>query len=518
MENLSLHTLILIPVFIALTACSGGNSYSSENEPEYTISGQINGLVGEATIDVSGGENLTLTQNRSFTFETVFHSEDAYQVSITQQPATQLCFISNENGSVAEEDISNISIDCQTAYTLSGHVYGLGGEIIVQTQAGEEITLTESGVVNSFGSYVTGDSYSLVITSQPNGQFCTLENQEGDFSDSNISTISIQCKDTYTVGGTINGLVGDLNLVLNTNTVETFSSLSDFVFSNRVANGEEYAVSIQTQPVNQYCSINNESGTIADKNIATVSIDCINTYEVSGFISGLTGDLSLSLNNQTAETFSTNGFFAFSGRAIDNQHYTVNVTSDPSGYYCHVANGMDTINSSAINDVSVTCYEETIVPELVLAVASNNTEITVAWIPTDYAAFINVNYELHASTTPSFSPSIDTLLQTVSNNSQGVISGLDPATTYYINIVAADDPGNRAPAVNELSATTFIDSIVVNPNNTTKSSDQLNLGLPSILGSQYTFKKSANTISPQIDEILVGDSVEGGFIESEQPT
>jgi hypothetical protein len=103
-----------------------------------------------------------------------------------------------------------------------------------------------------------------------------------------LSSVMISCgggsdappaADTYTVGGMITGLNG--NLVLrNTNTTQGSSedfttAAATFTFSTALDDQDEYAVTILTNPVGQSCTVDtNGSGRVNGANVTDVAVSC----------------------------------------------------------------------------------------------------------------------------------------------------------------------------------------------------------------------------------------------------
>jgi len=81
---------------------------------------------------------------------------------------------------------------------------------------------------------------------------------------------------SFTIGGTVSGLVGT-GLVLQDLQFQPITpGNGPFTFAVPTRNGQPYAVTIVTQPVNpvQICSVVNGSGTVADTNITNVAVNC----------------------------------------------------------------------------------------------------------------------------------------------------------------------------------------------------------------------------------------------------
>jgi len=80
---------------------------------------------------------------------------------------------------------------------------------------------------------------------------------------------------TYTIGGTVAGLTGS-GLVLADNGGNNLpvSANGAFTFTTALAGGTGYAVTVQTQPSGQTCSVSNASGTVGSSNVTNVSVQC----------------------------------------------------------------------------------------------------------------------------------------------------------------------------------------------------------------------------------------------------
>lgn len=72
-------------------------------------------------------------------------------------------------------------------------------------------------------------------------------------------------QDSFTVGGTVSGLVGS-GLVLQNN--------GRFTFPTRLPGGAGYNVTIARQPLLDHCEVRRGSGTIHDRDIDNVEVRC----------------------------------------------------------------------------------------------------------------------------------------------------------------------------------------------------------------------------------------------------
>jgi hypothetical protein len=82
---------------------------------------------------------------------------------------------------------------------------------------------------------------------------------------------------TYTVGGTVSGLVGSIKLRINNAEDETVSSAvptGQFSFDTALQPGAAYSVAIAALPSKQNCVLSNASGTVATANVVSVGVTC----------------------------------------------------------------------------------------------------------------------------------------------------------------------------------------------------------------------------------------------------
>ena len=92
---------------------------------------------------------------------------------------------------------------------------------------------------------------------------------------SNVGNVTVSCTtNSYSVGGTVSGLVGSVvlqNNGSNTTTIST-SGTSTFSFSTLINQGSGYSVSISTQPATQTCVLANNTGTMGGSNVGNVTV------------------------------------------------------------------------------------------------------------------------------------------------------------------------------------------------------------------------------------------------------
>jgi hypothetical protein len=81
----------------------------------YTIGGTVSGLSGTLVLQNNGADDLSLTNNGSFTFATRIADGEAYDVSVKNNPTGQFCRIDNNAGAVAGGNVTNVAVTCSSS-------------------------------------------------------------------------------------------------------------------------------------------------------------------------------------------------------------------------------------------------------------------------------------------------------------------------------------------------------------------------------------------------------------------
>jgi hypothetical protein len=168
-----------------------------------------------------------------------------------------------------------------------------------------------SAVAVAAGPYYTGIGYSLTVTATPGGSNPLVYDYLGgdaafaSTANANVVTLtpttvggpfnyvalvsngcqtatasfeipSVTAPPMLNVGGTVSGLTGT-GLVLQDNGGSNLSVTGNgsFVFATQVPYGSTYAVTVQTQPTGQTCTVTNGSGTMGNANVTGVDVACV---------------------------------------------------------------------------------------------------------------------------------------------------------------------------------------------------------------------------------------------------
>jgi hypothetical protein len=258
-----------------------------------TIGGTITGLANGSSVtlqlvSLDGVQTLQKTGTGgviSFTFygvtSALLNSNSTYNVTVSQQPSgqQQICLVSNGSGP-ATADVTNVSVTCVQAFTVSVNVSGLSGTLVLQDNGADDLTITQNGGPFTFNTPVAVNStYTVTVKTYPTGQLCTVSPPSGTVT--TAVTLQVDCVAGYTVGGTVSGLAAGASMTLRNNGGDdlivkgTNGGSVNFVFHTPIADGANYSVSIASQPAPQACKAPvNASGTISGANVTNVAIGC----------------------------------------------------------------------------------------------------------------------------------------------------------------------------------------------------------------------------------------------------
>jgi Galactose oxidase, central domain/Kelch motif len=378
--------LALVGAALLMTACSGLKQTSSSSgggtTGSYTIGGSVTGLTGTGLV-LSDNKTDTLaitpgTNGASVPFTFKNQVTGAYDVEVQTQPTGQTCKATNNTGT-ATANVTTVTVACtnnSVTATIGGTLSGLatGGSVILQDNGGDSLTLTANGPF-TFKTPVTGptDAYAVTVDTQPAtpNQICTVASGSG-IASANVTNVTVTCVLSYTIGGTITGLVGTGMVLENSSdqellTIKPGSGNQAFTFVNYVPTGTKYTVSISTQPSNpgQTCVVTpgTASGT-ATANVTSVVVTCpAVTYSVGGTTVGLAGvqpnngavaDGTFILQNVLGNTLAVtqNGPFTFATPEALNDQYEISIlhsaSTQPQGCTLWDYKGVVTSNVTSI--------------------------------------------------------------------------------------------------------------------------------------------------------------------------
>lgn len=165
---------------------------------------------------------------------------------------------------------------------------------------------------------------------------------------------------TYTVSGSISGLLTGEYVVLLDNgaNATTFTANGTHSYTGAIPAGTAYAITVQTQPVGETCTVTNGTGTVSSANVTNVTVTCVpNSYTIGGTVSGLANGDTVILQNNGGDNngITANGSFNFAQPVASGSNYAVTVLTAPVGKSCVVTNGSGKVAGANVSNVQVVC-------------------------------------------------------------------------------------------------------------------------------------------------------------------
>jgi hypothetical protein len=252
----------------------------------FTVAGTVTGLAGSGLVlQNNSGDSLPITANGVFIFPIPVLSATAYSVTVLSQPSNldQACVVTGGSGIVGGGDVTSVVINCTTnRYTISGTLFGLSGQVVLENNLGDDVTLMGNGGFAFSMTVPSGSPYSVTVLTPPTSpnQTCVVTSGTGIVTNADVTDVIVQCTtDSYTIGGTVNGLASGESVTLSDNVADSLMQNTNgtFVFMIPVANGSTYTVSVSAQPgspIQQTCVITNGAGTVGTSNITNVIVNC----------------------------------------------------------------------------------------------------------------------------------------------------------------------------------------------------------------------------------------------------
>lgn len=351
-----------------------------------SISAQANWLVAYAP-RIAGHSNIDLAQATTQVIQDLEDAATGSSGSGTSAPDWSAVTVMLETG-LAKFWYGRSALDTGTAqlerlpqstpqfttmagastYTLGGTVAGItGAGLILQSNLGEDLPVSTSGVFTFVDPVSTGATYAVRVAVQPSGQTCSVANGFGSVTNTSITSVVVTCVPAYTLGGSVAGLDAGASVTLAELDGDTVSISADGVFSfpTALAKGSPYAVTVASQPTGERCTINAPSGVVPTSNISNLLVSCADVFQVAVDVNGLesSGNISLTLTGaglQQSVSATQDGVVTFPLGLTSGTSFRIVVSSFPAGQGCTFSGGSEasgTVVGSTfvVNPVQLEC-------------------------------------------------------------------------------------------------------------------------------------------------------------------
>ena len=332
----------------------------------FDLGGTIIGLNGDGLVLANGADTLSVSAGATdFTMPTKVAYGSSYAVSVKTQPAGITCAVVQGTGTMPANASRNVDLICSDQpFTVGGSISGLGANSgLVLGNGTDTLTVAASAATFSMPASVPfGSQYAVSVQSSPPGLNCSTANGSGTVGAADVTDISITCSNrSFAVGGTISGLsASGLVLANGSDTLSVLSGASGFTMTQPVSYTGTYAISVQTNPTGETCTVSGGSGVMGTYAINSVAVTCSPSIRtVGGTISGLGANTGLVLlnNGSDATPISANATtFTMQTGVASGSAYSISVGTQPYGIAlsCSVTAGSGNANAN-VTTVAVTC-------------------------------------------------------------------------------------------------------------------------------------------------------------------
>ena len=171
-------------------------------------------------------------------------------------------------------------------FSISGTISGATGTVIWETRVAGSIVRdggdSNGTVVFSPAAGIgEGSNWSVVINTAPAGQTCLVTDGNGTLT-ADVDNVAITCADivvgptNYSISGTVAGASGPVTWELRKDGAfhnDGSATNGAVTFTGAMVSGSVWAVSINSSPTGQTCSVSSGSGTL-NADVSNVSITC----------------------------------------------------------------------------------------------------------------------------------------------------------------------------------------------------------------------------------------------------
>lgn len=173
-------------------------------------------------------------------------------------------------------------------------------------------------------------------------------------------------KESYTVGGTVNGLKFSGMELSNGSSKVAVQPAADgksavkFQLPNSIDYGDEYEIVIK-QPAHQTCGpalSGGLKGSAGYTQTIDVTINCsVNAYKLTGTITGLDVDGLVVINGNGSQYTAKKDdkSFTYTDAIPSQSSYGLVVLKQPAGKVCTIANGSGTMQDADVTNIAITC-------------------------------------------------------------------------------------------------------------------------------------------------------------------
>ncbi|HEX4052367.1 MAG TPA: choice-of-anchor tandem repeat GloVer-containing protein [Steroidobacteraceae bacterium] len=295
----------LLCALAAVSGCSGdgfnpftafANLNSSASVQAYSLAATVSGLTSSGLVLMVNAEAVSVPAGSTTqALAASLLSGASYSVTVQTDPTGETCAVTGGTGTIQTSNVTNVLVSCtDQSYVVGGTISGLVSGGLVLANGGDSLVVTLGASTFTMPTAVAyASTYGVTVQTQPTGLTCSVSNGAGTMDSAAVSNVAVSCAaNTYTVGGSINGLVSAGLVLLDNggNALMPSANATQFTMPTAIAYGSPYAITVQTAPPGMVCSVSNGSGTMGPADVTAVSVGCMPNFTLLYSFAGGTAD------------------------------------------------------------------------------------------------------------------------------------------------------------------------------------------------------------------------------------
>ena len=162
----------------------------------YTVGGTVTGLVGDQLVlQNNGADDQIITTNSGFTF-TAQDDGTGYAVTVSSQPndPKQFCSVSDGAGMLSGANVTDVLVDCVSAFTVGGTVTGLKlPGLVLELDNGSLLLFDQDGIYNFPTGLPDGADYNVTAPLVSKDHDCSIANASGSIAGADVIDVDVAC-------------------------------------------------------------------------------------------------------------------------------------------------------------------------------------------------------------------------------------------------------------------------------------------------------------------------------------
>jgi hypothetical protein len=168
----------------------------------------------------------------------------------------------------------------KATYPVTGIVSNLTNPGLVLENGSDTLSVPVGATSFTMPQQVSyGTQFDVEVKTQPDHMNCVLSGNQGSAGFTTTIVADVVCtQNSYTLGGTINGLTADGLVLANgsaTAELNVSSGATSFIFGSTINYGSTYGVTVFAQPTGLTCSVVNGTGIMGEGVVSNVIINCV---------------------------------------------------------------------------------------------------------------------------------------------------------------------------------------------------------------------------------------------------